>query len=139
MSDSSSDKGHGIDDLIRRIMELSGASEGKPVIIGMQIIIPPAGPAGNPAQLVRGDGTDPEIEVHTFGNRVTLVTELPGIAPGNIQVLFRDDRVFIWAKDGERHYRASSKVPPAQQGTVEISCKHGVLEISYIPATPVIP
>lgn len=139
MSDSSSDKGHGIDDLIRRIMEMSVAAQGQPVIIGMQIIIPPSGPAGNPGQLVRGDGTEPEIEVHTFGNQVTLVTELPGIAPGDVQVLFRDDRVFIWAKDDERHYRASAKVPPAQQGTVEISCKNGVLEISYVPAAPVIP
>jgi HSP20 family molecular chaperone IbpA len=136
MSDTSSDKGTSIDDMIRRIMEMSGAGHGAPVIIGIQIIIPPAGPAGNPGQLVRGDGTEPEIEVHTFGNRVTLVTELPGISPGNIQVLFREDRVFIWAKDGGRHYRASAKVPPAQKGTVEISCKHGVLEISYVPVTP---
>jgi len=131
MSDTSSDKGTSIDDMIRRIMEMSGAGHGAPVIIGVQIIIPPAGPAGNPGQLVRGDGTEPEIEVHTFGNRVTLVTELPGMSPENIQVLFRDDRVFIWAKDGERHYRASAKVPPAEKGTVTISCKNGVLEITY--------
>ncbi|NYT07444.1 MAG: hypothetical protein GKC05_04225 [Methanomicrobiales archaeon] len=135
MSDTSSDEGHGIDDMIRRIMEMTGAGQAGPVIIGVQIIIPPSGPAGNPGLLVRGDGTEPEIEVHTFGNKVTLVTELPGIAPGDIQVLFRDDRVFIWAKDGERLYRASAKVPPAQKGTVEISCKHGVLEVSYTPVT----
>ncbi len=135
MSDTSSDKGHSIDDMIRRIMEMAGTPEAGPVIIGVQIIIPPAGPAGNPGQLVRGDGTEPEIEVHTFGNKVTLVTELPGIAPGDIQVLFREDRVFIWAKDGMRLFRASAKVPPAQKGTVEISCKHGVLEISYTAVT----
>jgi HSP20 family molecular chaperone IbpA len=136
MSDTSSDKGHGIDDLIRRIRELSGTGQDVPVIINVQIIIPPG---GSPGQIARGDRTDPEIEVHTFGNRVTLVTELPGIAPGDIQVLFRDDRVFIWAKDEGRLYRASAQVPPAQQGTVEISCKHGVLEISYAPAAPVHP
>ena len=79
----------------------------------------------------RGDGTEPEIEVQTFGNCVTLVTELPGMSPENIQVLFRDDRVFIWAKDVERYYRASAKVPPAVKGSVEISCRHGVLEVSY--------
>ncbi len=139
MSDTPHDTPHSIEDVIRRIMELSGAGNGTPVIIGMQIIIPSGGPAGNPGQLVRGDGTEPEIEVHTFGNRVTLVTELPGISPGNIQVLFREDRVFIWAKDGGRHYRVSAKVPPAQKGTVEISCKHGVLEISYAPVTPASP
>jgi HSP20 family molecular chaperone IbpA len=135
MSDTPHDTNHSIEDVIRRIMELSGAGKGTPVIIGMQIIIPTGGPAGNPEQLVRGDGTEPEIEVHTFGNTVTLVTELPGMSPENIQVLFRDDRVFIWAKDGERHYRASSHVPPAEKGTVTISCKNGVVEITYTPVS----
>ncbi len=133
MTDIPPDKRQGIDDMIRQIMEIGG---GAPVFIGVQIIVPPS---GNPGQLVRGDGTEPGIEVHTFGNRATLVTEFPGIAPGDIQVLFRHDRVFIWAKDGERFYRASARVPPAQEETVEISCRHGVLEISYALAVPVNP
>jgi HSP20 family molecular chaperone IbpA len=119
--------------MIRRIMEIGG---GTPVFIGVQIIVPPD---GNPGQLVRGGGTEPGIEVHTFGNRVTLVTEFPGIAPEDIQVLFRKDRVFIWAKDEGRVFRASTKVPPAEEGTVEISCRHGVLEIAYTLAAPADP
>lgn len=114
-----------IDDLIRHIRE--AAAHDRPIIIGMKIIIPPATPG--PGR----DGTEPEIEVHTFGNKVTLVTELPGMSAEDIQVLFREDRVYIWAKDQQRHYRASARVPPAEEETIGISFRHGVLEVSYTP------
>ncbi len=132
MSDTPDDTKTSLEDLIRQMMELAGTGQGTPVVIGMQIVVSPGQP-GRPGPIARGDGTEPEIEVHTFGNRVTLVTELPGMSPENIQVLFRDDRVFIWAKDAERYYRASAKVPRPQKGSVEISCRHGVLEVSYTP------
>ena len=118
-----------IEELVRKIMELSG--EGRPLMIGMKIVI--AGPPGWIPLLTRGDTTEPEIELHEIGDRVVLTTELPGMAPEQIQVLFREDRVFIWAKNPERQYRASRKVPPATKGSAEITLRHGVLEVSYLP------
>ncbi|NTV00575.1 MAG: hypothetical protein HGA55_05580 [Methanoregulaceae archaeon] len=132
MSDTPDDTRTSLEDLIRQMMELAGTGQGTPILIGMQIVVSPGQP-GRPGPIARGDGTEPEIEVHTFGNRVTLVTELPGMSPENIQVLFRDDRVFIWAKDAERYYRASATVPRPLKGSVEINCRHGVLEVSYTP------
>ena len=120
-----------LEDVIRTIMELSG--DGRPVFIGMKIII--GGCPGGVNPLLRGDATEPEIEIHSVGDRVVLSTELPGLSPEQIQVLFREDRVFIWAKDPERQYRASREVPPATRGSVEISYRHGVLEVSYLPST----
>ena len=114
-----------IDDLIRHIREAAG--QDKPIIIGLKIIINPAAPG--PGR----ESTEPEIEVHSFGNRVTLVTELPGMVAEDVQVLFREDRVYIWAKDQQRHYRASSRVPPAAEDTIAISFRNGVLEVSYTP------
>lgn len=116
-------------EMISRIIRMSGST--KPVIIGIQIIIP-GSPEGSPL-LSRGEDTEPPIEVQTIADRVVLSTELPGISPEQVQVMFREDRVFIWAKDTERHYTASAEVPPARKGSIEISFRHGVLEVSYLP------
>ena len=118
-----------LEELVRQIMEQSG--DGRPLIIGMKIVI--AGPPGGTPLLSRGDTTEPEIELHRIGDRVVLTTELPGMAPEQVQVLFREDRVFIWAKDPDRQYRASREVPPAIKGSAEITFRHGVLEVSYLP------
>ena len=118
-----------LEDVIRKIMEISG--DGRPIVIAMKIIIGGCPNGANP--LSRGDATEPEIEIHTLGDRIVLSTELPGISPEQVQVLFREDRVFIWAKDPDRQYRTSGKVPPALKGSVEISFRHGLLEVSYLP------
>jgi HSP20 family molecular chaperone IbpA len=119
----------GLEDVIRMIMELSG--NGRPVVIGIKIIIGEAPDGANP--IARGDATEPEIEIHPVGDHIVLSTELPGISPEQVQVLFREDRVYIWAKTPDRQYRASRKVPPATKGSVEISFRHGLLEVSYLP------
>jgi HSP20 family molecular chaperone IbpA len=128
MSELPHDNRKTLEELIRHLMEMNG--QDRPIIIGMQIIIPPP---GGKSPGTSGRGTEPEIEVHTFGNRVTLITELPGMSPENIQVLFREDRVYIWARDEERNYRASARVPPAEKESIEISFRHGVLEVTYTP------
>jgi HSP20 family molecular chaperone IbpA len=138
MSDYRDDSSRRIEDLIRHIIEQAEQSDGRPIFIGMKIFIPaPGNSRGDPPITplsVRGDSTEPEIEVHRVKDRIMLITELPGMSPENIQVLFRDDRVFIWAKDGERHYRASAEVPPAEKESTEISFRNGVLEVRYTPA-----
>jgi HSP20 family molecular chaperone IbpA len=138
MSDYKDDSDRRIEDLIRHIIEQAEKSDGKPVFIGMKIFVPGQGNSrGDPPITplsVRGDSTEPEIEIHRVKDRIMLVTEFPGMSPENIQVLFRDDRVFIWAKDSERQYRASAEVPPAEKESTEISFRNGVLEVRYIPA-----
>jgi HSP20 family molecular chaperone IbpA len=97
----------------------------------MKIVI--GGSPDGASPFARGDATEPEIEIYPVGDRIVLSTELPGISPEQIQVLFKEDRVYIWAKDPDRQYRASRKVPPATKESVEISFRHGVLEVSYLP------
>ena len=118
-----------LEELVRQIMEQSG--DGRPLIIGMKIVI--GGPPGGTPLLSRGDTTEPEIELHRIGDRVVLTTELPGITPEQVQILFQEDRVFIWAKSPDRQYRASREVPPAIKGSAEITFRHGVLDVSYLP------
>jgi HSP20 family molecular chaperone IbpA len=134
MSDKTNDATKRIEEMLRELMQQAEEGDGHPIFIGMKIIVPPGSfpgipPAGGPGS--RGNSTEPVIEVHRLGSHVTLVTELPGMSAENVQVLFRDNRVFIWAKDQERQYRTSAEVPPADKKTVEISFRHGVLEVSY--------
>ena len=134
MSDKTNDATKRIEEMIRELMQQAEEGDGHPIFIGMKIIVPPGSfpgipPTGGPGG--RGNSTEPVIEIHRLGNHVTLVTELPGMSAENVQVLFRDNRVYIWAKDQERQYRTSAEVPPADKKTVEISFRHGVLEVSY--------
>lgn len=128
-----------LEEVMKHLWELAGKGEFRPSLIGMMVIVPGEGIPPSPRQAARGDSTEPDIEVHRIGNRVTLVTELPGMSRENIQVLFRGDRVFIWAHDQERQYQAGKTVPPAVTDSVEISFHHGVLEVSYLPEDPECP
>lgn len=128
-----------LEEILRHLMQAAQSGEDRPLFIGMKITVTPGADFPVPPQKARGDSTEPAIEVHHVGQRVVLVTEMPGMTPENIQVMFRGDRVYIWARDQERHYQGSARVPPARNGTEEISFRHGVLEVSYLPETPEIP
>ncbi|MCU0631999.1 MAG: hypothetical protein MUC66_03355 [Methanolinea sp.] len=134
MTEKPEDARKTLEEMLRHLMQSALSGEAHPLFIGMKIILPPGGDNPHPPQKIRGDSTEPSIEVHHIGRRVMLVTEMPGMTPENIQVMFRGDRVFIWARDQERHYQSSAAVPPAQKGSEEISFRHGVLEVSYLPA-----
>jgi len=133
MTENNEDPKKTLEEVVRQL--IAAAHEGKirPVFVGMNVVITPGGDSPIPPQRARGDGTEPEIEVQSVGDRVLLVTEMPGLPPESIQVLFRGDRVFVWGKYGERQYRSSARVPPPSEGSEEITYRHGVLEISYVP------
>lgn len=133
MTEKPEDAHKTLEEMLRNLMQAAQAGDSRPLFIGMKIVLPPGGDYPTPPQRARGDSTESPIEVHHVGNRVMLVTEMPGMTPENIQVMFRDDRVFIWARDQERHYQGSATVPPAKKGSEEISFRHGVLEVTYIP------
>lgn len=133
MTEKPEDAHKTLEEMLRNLMQAAQAGDSRPLFIGMKIVLPPGGDFPTPPQRARGDSTESPIEVHHVGNRVMLVTEMPGMTPENIQVMFRDDRVFIWARDQERHYQGSATVPPAKKGSEEISFRHGVLEVTYIP------
>ena len=101
-----------LEDVIRTIMEMSG--NGRPIVIAMKIVIGGSPDGANP--LARGDATEPEIEIYPVGDRIVLSTELPGISPEQIQVLFKEDRVYIWAKDPDRQYPCKQESTAGNKG-----------------------
>lgn len=133
MNDNPNDNFKNLEDVLRHIMQMSEQGETRPVFIDMKIIIPIGGGFPGPGHQARGNSTEPDIEIQQVDDHVTLLTELPGMAPEDIHVLFRDDRVFIWASDQDRQYRTSAAVPPAVEDSVEINLRNGILEVSYLP------
>lgn len=133
MTDTPEDFPRNLEEMLRHLMQAAQRGDAGPIFIGMKIVVPPGGGLPDSPGNLRGDATEPAVEVHRVGDRVVIVTELPGISPEQVHLLFRDDRIFVWARDLERHYRGSARIPPARKGSEEISFRHGLLEVSYIP------
>jgi len=79
MTEKNEDSKKTLEEIIRQL--IAAAQEGKirPVFVGMNVVITPGGDSPSPPQRARGDGTEPEIEVQSVGDRVLLVTEMPGL------------------------------------------------------------
>ena len=134
MTSAPDDNFRNIGEIIRKMLEQAGMSEhpapvifnfriyvNMPVHQGMQEYPPPA----------RNDTIEPEVEVQQIGNEVILATELPGVSPEDVKVMFSGSTVHIKAADGDLKYHTTADVPPAEKDSVSVSFRHGVLEVTY--------
>jgi HSP20 family molecular chaperone IbpA len=123
-----------IGEIIRKMLEQAGMSDHPaPVIFNFRIYVNmPVYPAAqqNPAP-ARNGTIEPEVEVQRVGNEVILVTELPGVSPEDVKVMFSGSTVHIKAGDGNLKYSTTADVPPAEKDSVSVSFRHGVLEVTY--------
>jgi len=133
MTGKQKDPRRALEEMVRQLMAAASGGMHQPVFVGVNVVVTTPGGFPTPPQRARGEGTEPEIEVHRIGDRVLLATEMPGLPPEKIRILFRGDRVFVWGRDGERQYRSSARVPPPRAGSEQVSFRHGVLEVSYVP------
>jgi hypothetical protein len=124
-----------IGEIIKRMLEQAGMSDHPaPVIFNFRIFVNmPVCPGGGTDNLPDGpaDPGEPVVEVSRIDGEIKLLTELPGVSPENVQVIFSGSTVHIEAKDGERRYQTSADVPPAEKDSVSVSFRHGVLEVTY--------
>ena len=123
-----------IGEIIRKMLEQAGMSEHPaPVIFNFRIYVNmpvcQAEQQNNPPG--RTDMIEPEVEVQRVGNEVVLVTELPGVAPEDVKVMFSGSTVHIKAADGDLKYHTTADVPPADKDSVSVSFRHGLLEVTY--------
>lgn len=123
-----------IGEIIRKMLEQAGMSEHPaPVIFNFRIYVNmPACPVAqqNPAP-ARNGTIETEVEVQQVGNEVILVTELPGVSPEDVKVMFSGSTVHIKAGNGDLKYHTTADVPPAEKDSVSVSFRHGVLEVTY--------
>ena len=135
-----------IGEIIKKMLEKAGMSDHPaPVIFNFRIFVNmPDRPGEDPDHVREGPtvAMEPAIEVQRVEDEIKLLTELPGLSPENVQVMFSGPTVHIRAHDGVRSYDATADVPPAERDSVSVSFRHGVLEVSYReraegPETPV--
>jgi len=74
---------------------------------------------------------EPPVEVQRVDGEIKLLTEMPGLSPEDVQVIFSGSTIHIQAGDGIRNYETTADVPPALKDSVSVSFRHGVLEVTY--------
>lgn len=134
MTNVPEDNFRNIGEIIRKMLEQAGMSDHPaPVIFNFRIYVNmPVSPDAMQHQAPGMDETiKPEVEVQRVGDDVILVTELPGVSPEDVRVMFSGSTVHIKAADGTLKYQATADVPPAEKDSVSVSFRHGVLEVTY--------
>jgi HSP20 family molecular chaperone IbpA len=126
-----------IRDLLRRIFQEAGVSgEKSTVIVNMTFVINPGGTTSdNGCQAVK-ETIEPKIEIHRIGDEIKIVTSLPGISHEHIRLAIVGPHLVIRGEEGDLNYYGSVEVPVPQKDSIQISFRHGVLEIGYREMAP---
>jgi HSP20 family molecular chaperone IbpA len=74
---------------------------------------------------------EPLTEVHTIGNEVKVVTELPGITDDEVRIRVRDNSLVIDAGDGDHHYHTTTALPAIDAASMQRTLKNGILEVTF--------
>ena len=123
-----------IGELIKKMLESTGLGDhAAPVVFNFRIFVNTHPIGGHPGQAPEGPVSpiEPAVEVQRVDGEIKLLTEMPGVSPENVHVMFSGSTVHIRAGDGVRSYETSADVPPAQKDSVSVSFRHGVLEVTY--------
>ena len=126
-----------LEQMIRESIE-QGNITARPM--GFTIVIRGAGPfpMGQPGPAPENGGAlEPLVEVHEEDGEVRVLGELPGITGDQVQLNLEDGILRISASDGMRTFIGKASIPPVDPGSLEVSCRNGVLEVRIrrIPET----
>jgi HSP20 family molecular chaperone IbpA len=113
---------------------------GEPQVFGYHMIIQQDGetPAmpNSPRDHLRAT-SEPVVEIHRIGDEVKVVTELPGTTMDAIDLELKGSTLIIDADGGSLQYHTHADVSRVDPGSMQISFKNGVLEVTFkiLPAT----
>jgi HSP20 family molecular chaperone IbpA len=74
---------------------------------------------------------EPVTEVHTIGDEVKVVAELPGATDDEIRLRMRGNSLIIDAGDADHHYHTTAALPAVDSASMKRSFKNGVLEVIF--------
>jgi HSP20 family molecular chaperone IbpA len=113
---------------------------GEPQAFGYQVIIQ-AGGGSSPVSRTPHDqlrvNSEPIVEIHRIGDEVKVITELPGTTMDAIDLELKGSTLIIDADGGSLQYHTHADVSRVDPGSMQISFKNGVLEVTFkiLPAT----
>jgi HSP20 family molecular chaperone IbpA len=83
-------------------------------------------------------GSEPVAEVHTIGEEVKVIVELPGAAAESVTLDVQDQNLIIDADGCMTHYHTTASLPPVNAATMQSSFRNGVLEVTFgiLPENP---
>ena len=106
---------------------------GEPQAFGYHMIIRRGGEASpvpySPHDQLRAN-LEPVVEIHRIGDEVKVITELPGTTMDAIELELLGSTLTIDADEGSLQYHTRADVPPVDPGSLQISLKNGVLEVT---------
>lgn len=76
-------------------------------------------------------GSEPIPEVHRIENEVMVIAELPGATKESVNLAVVGNELIIDADGGDRHNHTSAALPPVDTGSMQMSFKNGVLEVTF--------
>jgi len=118
-----------LEQMIRESIE-QGTLTARPM--GFTIVIRGTGPfpMGRPGPAPENGGpVESPVEVHEEDGEVRVLGELPGISGDQVRLNLEDGILRISASDGVRTFRGQASLPPVDPGSLELSCRNGVLEV----------
>jgi len=78
-----------------------------------------------------GSASEPVAEVHRIGNEVKVIAALPGITEEALRLDVKGSTLIIDAGDADHAYRASADLPPVDTGSMQMTLKNSVLEVTF--------
>ncbi len=79
---------------------------------------------------IRGN-TEPVAEVHRIDDEVKVIAELPGATMDAIRIRLEGSVLIIDADGDTATHHTSAVVPPVDPGSMQTTCKNGVLEVTF--------
>jgi len=114
---------------------------GEPAVYGYRIVIQgpdyPGSAQETPPAIERASATR-KAEVHRVGDEVMVIAELPGTTLDSVRLDLKGQTLFIDANGPEIPYHATADLPPVDEGSMQTSCRNGVLEVTFriLPHNP---
>jgi HSP20 family molecular chaperone IbpA len=136
MTEQPDDNFKELNELIRQLMKRSFEESGRPVFGHAFHVVIEDGDCCitpiDPASAGRERLIELQPEVHTTGEEVYVVVDLPGIDEEKIKITFDSRQLSITAKQGDLVYHCTADLPPVDTECMRSTIRNGVLEIVFL-------